>query len=523
MRNLKSLALLVLIVSVGASAAEPAPDLLGVVRRFADAMLDRGRAQLPDPQLALFPTVLTRGTYEIPTGRVANLTTARVPQEFKFTANPHHDQNIYQVLYALGKITGDSRYAAEADRVLGYFLHHCRDPRYGFFCWGEHLGWDVRQNVPGGFPANDAGGAMIHEFYRPWILWDKSFALAPDECRQFAHVLWQHQINHKGTISFSRHAMLAKGDDPSRRGYEFPRHGGFYLATWAAAHRHSADPQLLGAITELVGFYEARRNPKTGVIPHYSGVEFDRNGQGVQNVYTPSNVSLAVDLHDAAATMPAALKARMLSLARSIDDTILAMPHDPGPGGRGFVLFARPETLEPAEYWSSKKDLDNGLPPRRVPYSGGWRSAYVGQYPHTWIMPALIARHAQNQRPEFKRLILACADHYVAAEPDFRPDPTGRPPDIEAGVIGNVIVALNAAFKISRDVKYLARSEWFATWAVKNFWPDQNPLPRASVREDVYSAASRSDTLVMALLETWLLRQPPERAHGVTLIPTDRS
>jgi hypothetical protein len=488
-------------------------------------MLDQSRSRLPDPQLALFPLVLTRDTYEIPQGAVQNLNTARVPQEFKNIANPHHDENLYQILYALSTVTGDAKYAAEADRVLSYFLKNCQEQRYGFFCWGEHIGWDLRRNTFGGFPANDAAGGGIHEFYRPWIFWDKAFDLAPENSLRFARALWKSQVNHKGgTISFSRHAMIVKGDDPSRRGYEFPRHGGFYIATWAVAYRRTQDPQMLEAIAALVSFYESRRNSKTGIIPHYTGVEYDSAGKGLQNVYTPGNVSLAVDLHDAAQSVSAALKATMLALARSIDTSILALPHDPGPGGKGFVMFARPETLEPADYWAAKKDLDNGLPPRRHAYSGGWRSAYIGQYPHVRIMPALIARFHQTNSADYRRLILACADNYLIAEPDFKPEEkTGRPPDIEAGTIGAVIESLNAAYRISRDAKYLARAEWFGSWAVKNFWPDQSPLPRASVRENVYSAASRSYTLVMALLETSLLRHRPEQERKVTLIPTDRS
>src|SRR5882757_835336 len=141
------------------AAAEPAkggaPDLFAIVRRYADAMIEQSRSQLPDPKLPLFPIVVTRDTYRIPPGKVGNLVTARTPQEFKNIANPHHDLNLYQILYALGKLTGDAKYSAEADRVIGYFLKNCQEPKYGFFCWGEHLGWDVLQNAPGGFPAAD--------------------------------------------------------------------------------------------------------------------------------------------------------------------------------------------------------------------------------------------------------------------------------------------------------------------------------------------------------------------------------
>ncbi len=506
-----------------AGAAAPA-DYFGIVQRFADAMVDKSRSKMPHADLPLFPIVLTRDTYEIPKGNVQNLVTARVPQEFKQTANPHHDQNIYQILYALTALTGQKKYAAEADRVLGYFLQHCQDPRYGFYTWGEHLGWDLTRNAMGGYPGTDAANGAIHEFYRPWVLWEKSYELAPQQALRFAHSVWKHQIDHtKPEISFSRHAMVSKGDTPNRRGYEFPRHGGFYIATWAAAYRNSKDAEMLKAIEALVGYYETRRDPKTGAIPHYTGHEFVRSGQGEQNVYTPSNASFSVDVHDAAQGMPATLKTRMLDLARSQDRALLAMPHEPGPGGKGFVMFARPSTLEPTEYWSKAVDITNGLPPRRVPYSGGWRSAYVGQYPHAWIMPSLMARYEQNKDPGFKRLILECAENYLVSEPDFRPDERGRPADVEAGVIGNVMLVLNRAYVISGEAKYLVRSEWFGNWAVKSFWPDAHPLPRASVREDIYSAPSRSDTLVLALLQTSLLRHQPEKAKTVVLIASDRS
>lgn len=515
-----------------APAAEPAtgepPDLIGVVRKYADAMIDLSRSKLPEPKLPLFPIVLTRNTYEIPPGKVGNLVTARVPQEFKNIANPHHDLNLYQVLYALSTLTGEKKYAAEADRVLGYYLKNCQEPKYGFFCWGEHLGWDVLQNAPGGFPAGDPKNGEIHEFYRPWIYWEKSFDMAPEQCLRFARALWDHQLDHKGTISFSRHAMIASPGGASRRGKEFPRHGGFYIATWAAAYRRTSDPQMMEHIDALVAFYESRRDPKTGAIPHGTDdFEFERDGRATELYYTQSPVSLAIDLEAAATAMPPALRKRMLDLARSIDTAFLAVPHDPGPGGKGFVLFANPTTLAPTEYWLSKEEVAKGAPPRRHPYTGGWRSAYSGQHPHTWVTPALITRFEQTGNAGYKKLLLDCADNYLTSGPDAtlaeKPKSKAeRPADVEAGSIGNVIVLLNAAFKISQDSKYLERAEWYGAWAVKKFWPDQNPLPRASVRENVYSAASRCDTLALAMLQTSVLRIQPQREAELNLIPTDR-
>ena len=526
-RSLLTLLLAVGLLAPSVHAANDAPDALTTVRRFADAMIEHGRAGLPDPQLPLFPIVLTRDKFQVPRVKIGNLVTARVPQEFKSIANIHHDMNLYQMFYALTSITGDAKYAQEADRVIGYFLKHCQEPKYGFFCWGEHLGWDVLKNAPGGFFADDPGNSMIHEFYRPWIFWDKSWDMAPDACHRFAQAIWRHQINHEGgKISFSRHAMIAKGDNPSRRGMDFPRHGGFYIATWAADYQHTKDVEILEAIDQLVAFYEAERDPTSGAIPHGSNdFAFDKDGRKVQYVYSQSPLGLAIDLANSAPAMPGALKQRMTALAESIDKAFLATPHEPGPSGKGFVLFCDPKTLQPTEYWQSKEDLTQGKPPRRIPYTGGWRSAYSGQHPHTWVTPTLIARYEQTHNEGYKKLLVDCADRYLISDPEEgikSSDKSGRQPDVEAGSIGNVIVLLNAVFKLMKDDKYLARAEFFSAWAMKKFWPDASPLPRASVRENIYSAASRSDTLALAMLQTALLRTQPEKEKELRLIATDR-
>ena len=141
------------------------------------------------------------------------------------------------------------------------------------------------------------------------------------------------------------------------------------------------------------------------------------------------------------------------------------------------------------------------------------------------MTPALIARYEQTHNESYKKLLVDCADRYLISDPNegiTSPDKSGRQPDVEAGSIGNVIVLLNAVFKLTQEDKYLARAEFFSAWAMKKFWPDASPLPRASVRENIYSAASRSDTLALAMLQTALLRTQPEKEKALHLIATDR-
>src|SRR5215213_926309 len=164
------------------------------------------------------------------------------------------------------------------------------------------------------------------------MYWQKSFAVAPEACVRFAQALWRHQIDHRGPISFSRHAMIASSGGPSRRGMDFPRHAGFYIATWAAAYRHQSDAEMLQAVEEMVASLEARRDPKSGAIPHGTlDFAIDRDGNSTQYVYTQSPLTLAVDLETAAPAMPAALAERMRAMAKGIDASFLATAHDPGP------------------------------------------------------------------------------------------------------------------------------------------------------------------------------------------------
>jgi hypothetical protein len=273
---------------------------------------------------------------------------------------------------------------------------------------------------------------------------------------------------------------------------------------------------MLKAVEQLVAFFESRRHPETGAIPHGTAdLEYDKDGKADEIFYTPSPLTLAIELHDAAGNVPDELGRRMLELARSTDGPFLKLPHDPGPGGKGFVVFTRPGDLRPREFWITREDLDKGRAPRRIPYTGGWRMGYVGQYPHAWLAPGLVCRYRQTRHDGYRRLILASADNYV----ESAPDPST---DVTAGTVGNVILLLNAAFRISGEEKYLRRSEWFGRWAVTYLWPDSSPLPRPSksARQNIYVASSRCDTLVMGMLDTWQLRTRPEREAD--LIPTDR-
>ncbi len=512
---MKRILLLLLAASMTVTAADARADYLKIVRAYADTMVDSGKGRDhfgPEPT-PLFATVLDRKSYEIPSGQVDDLIRARVPQENKFIANPHYDENLLQILYALATVTGEARYAAEADRMIEYFMKHCQDERYGFFTWGEHIGWDLTTEALGGFPKEKPDYA-VHEFWRPWIYWDKSFQLAPANCHRFAQALWKYQLDWtKPGIGWSRHAQVLS-ERPSRRGYEFPRHGGCYIATWAHAYKHTQDLEMLTAIEAVVDYFLAVRHPKTGAINHCSSIP---------NWLRPeSTVSLAISLWNSAPLVPEALGRKMRELASGIDEVFLKLPHDPGPRGKGLVLTATLD-LEPTDLWllesgwTTKPPPENVLPPRHKAYTEGWVSAYVGPVPHSTMIGYCIERHRQIQSDGYRRLILLTADGYLESEPSLDPYVENGQTitlKVDTGTIGRVIGLMNYAYRVSGEEKYLRRAEWFCDWAVGKFWADGLPLPLPSVpfseRQNFYSASARCDTLAMNMLETWLLRHKPE-------------
>jgi hypothetical protein len=479
------------------------PDYLGKVRACVDAMVDHGRDTIGKTNSPLFLISIDPQTMGIPSiERPRGLVVARLPASFRHCANPHLDQNLYQIMYALSEITGDPKYAREADRTLGYFLNHCQEPRWGFYCWGEHFAWDVQTDAP-----LKSERDIPHEFQRPWVFWERSFRLAPEGCKRFADCLWDHQIRHlpDGTISYSRHAMANSKETPSRTGSEYPRHGGFYIAAWAEAYRQTGDRRMLDAIQALVEFFESRRHPESGAIP----AERHPRSNG-ELMWPQSNLSLAVDLWDATPKVPDGLAQQMRNSARKIDENFLRIPHEPGPDGRGFVKAAITSTLKPGDVRAIQAGHDHGG--RWHPWSRVWETGYGIPTDGRIAMLCYLRYRQVPDTTGLKDLVVRSADRYLASDP---PD-TG---DLVAGAMGDVIANLIAAYRFTKDEKYLGRAEHFADTATQVFLTG-GPLPHTTGKAADYCAASRCDTLMIQLLDLHLIRDKPEAE--VSLIYTDR-
>jgi len=423
------------------STQQVQPSLLDVVRRYADAMIEHGRDTYGQQQSGLLLSALDRGTLKplairpTPPGGIRREDRAGLPWRALHGANPQLDQNLLRVLYALSEITGEPRYREVAEQEVRWFFQNTQSPVTGLLPWGEHLAWDVMLDQP-----ISGSTELTHEFSRPWVLWDESFRLAPEAAKRFALGLWNHQIANQKTGAYDRHAPYDRHGPTD--GKDFPRHGGFYIHTWAHAYKHTKDETFLRAIESVLARFERKRTGPNGVMSSTAG---------------------PLDVETAASMVPEPLASRLREFAQTEDRLIL-------------------------------EDLRRtyGRPDGTLAFKPTWEAGYSSGVTADWAMFGL-ARYEQVQKQEFRNLIIAVADAYVDTLP-------AEDVDVWPMSFSHIISAEVAAYKLTKRSVYFEQARRFARMAVEIFFED-NPLPRASFKTGHYETITGADSLALSLLE----------------------
>ena len=504
-------------------------DYLKIVRSYADAMAENGRDTYGSVHSPLFAATLDRKNLKL-VGKVSKIKGIRKGDRVLKGANPMHDMDLYQVLYALTEVTGEKRYAEEADKALKWFFENCQNPATGLMAWGEHIGWEFDHEGAG--PVYKVKGEKRfapHEFFGPWVLWERSFSMAPVNCATFARGLWDNQI-HEHSGHYSRHARW--DEHKTHTGHEFPRHGGFYIDTWARAYEHTKDPIFLKAIETLVDYFNKSSSDKTGAIPcsscdwvnkgkrwrlYIDGRLYERKKDPLEqspilaaadtaetaairaglldkkpfriNIMWPqSNLSLAVDLWDASGRIPGGLAGKMKKRALTSDRVFLSLKHDFSTNGKGFVAGANVHTLE---RMSKGSWIGTQV----------WATGY-GKCTDAQVAMMCYQRYRQTGNEGFKKLVVNSASRYLASSPDMSVT-------LYPGSMANAILHMLAAYELTGQQKYIERADYFGRQAVKIFMDENSPLPRASSEHDHYEAITGGDDLMMALLKLCVTKERP--------------
>jgi len=450
-------------------APVPKSPYIAVVYRYADTMLEKGRDTYGPQKTGLFLSALDRDALAPMTNRPAAPAGVRESDRAGgasgplIGANPQHDENLLRLLYLLSDLTTKPKYRDAANAALKWSLQNARSPATDLLAWGEHMSWDVMNDEP--LAANGAAGGT-HEFFRPWLLWDRCFEVAPEASKRFALGLWQHQVADQHTGAFDRHAGFARHSPGTRM--DFPRHAGFYLRTWAAAYAQTKDEQFLAAIETMLQRFEKKRHPRTGLIEGYSGST---------NAWTASALSFAIDCDGAAHGVPESLASRLRAFAAREDEIFCSLPHDLKNAG-GFITGTERVTGK------------SGEPPTPL-----WKAHYGG-YTTAQVAMMCVSRYDNTGRIGHRNLVLAAADAYrnsLPAEGD----------DLWPGSFGHAISLQVAAWRHSARPDYFERARKFADLALEKFW-GTNALPRASLKSDHYETITGADTLALALAELHL-------------------
>jgi len=236
----------------------PVSPFVRVVYGYADAMLKNGR-----DKNGLLLSALDRNSLSPLTNRPA--APEGVPLSDRVGvqdgplvgSNPYHDENLLRLLSTLTDLSAKPHYRTAADLELKWFVENA-DP-------------------------------ATPEQFRPWMLWDRCFELAPNASKRILSRLAQQEI--------------ATG--------AAQREGGFKIRALAVAWARTKDEQFTRAIANWL----------------------DRYGTTAQRDFTPS---LAIDCDGAAHRVPEPLASRLRALADQQDLAFCSLPHDIR-RDRGFV------------------------------------------------------------------------------------------------------------------------------------------------------------------------------------------
>ena len=455
----------------------PVSPFANVVYGYVNAMLEHGRDTYGPRKSGLFLSALDRKT--LSPLKACPPAPAGVPSESRagprggplVGANPQMDQNLLRLLYFLTGLSGENRYAEAADDQLRWFLKNAQSPKTGLLPWGEHLSWNVMIDEV-------ACGTQrpLHEFSRPWMLWERCFELAPEESRRFALALWdRHVVDQKTGALSSRADLDGVSAQPAA---DCPRQAGFFLRTWAEAYAHTRDEAFLKAIGVVLGRYEG----KQGGAERLPGVNSDSTN-------ACDLLSLAIDCDGAARKVPEPLRTRLTQYAARIDEAFCLLPHDLK-GKQGFTLCLDPAAAGPDVAYTSLWDAGRGRP----------TTAAVGMM--------CVSRYENTGRVAYRTLIVAAADAYLDSLP-------GDQTDAWPLTSGQAISLELAAFRATAQEAYYARAFKLGETAVQGFFTG-SPLPRASLKSDHYESVTGADALALALAELHLsvlhitaVRTPP--------------
>jgi len=478
-------------------------DYRAIVKAYADYMIEHGRDRYGQVHSPLFMTVLNRKTGKaFKPGYPHVITKPYAPglrRDHKMRpydrtyrgSNPLEDIPLYELLYRYTELTGDKRYAAEADKSIAWFFEHGWSPKTKLPGWGSHMYYDVNSDMAVFAGGNPEGGYGGHEYNYVWPYWDQT----PEALRRFACELWNQHIKDKKTGGFNRHST------DGGTGMEFPQTGSCYMDAWAREYGRSGDPEMKAHIETLLKLFHSMRDPNTGAMAWCSAKGSDRR----EVASVGMNLFMATTLQDAAAHVEKRdpeLAEEMREFVRFMDDEYLSNDYDKilDVAGKGILTWytvadrncmAKGFTAPPAGVDASvgfPLTAPDGKPAASLYYLTPWfpGRSYAG---FSNLLRDRYERCEEKHKATYRRALLDTADIYMSIGPEVQ---FAQYPDN----IADAVALLRYVYKLTDDVAYLHRADQIMQMGVKLFFDDTSPLPKITNFDDWYESSLKNESSV---------------------------
>ncbi len=504
MNRIRSVVAVLLLVACPVFAEEAQPDYFALVRAYADTMIEHGRDTYGEAHSPLFAGALDRNTLKI-SPDFPPIPGIRNKDRCLTGSNPHIEQGLYHALYRLTELTGDKRYAEQADAALQFFFKTCQN-KHGLPPWGEHLLWDFYLEAPRASSTDPRDARkLIHE-PGAWAFRDEAARLAPDAYYRYAIALWECQIGNKETGDYSRHANFSRGS--GGQGAAYPRLAGQMIEVWAHAYAYPAfqdkpdRDKLLRAIKlitqrmrtnrEAVG--DARVLPYANPSSVRGGIKPGREYDPAPEAWLDSNLELARGLLSGAEHIAPPTSKLMEEVALTQHEDFLRQPH----------FEDGNDLLRTVSTGAAK---DNRKKPEKK--GGMWFSAYGGAGGFSGYLTRKMAVAYQTIRDEhpalaqqYKRLLIKDSEQYLKQAPDLD---KAKQINLKPSVYATLIELMLHMHEITGEKQYLERADFFAQQAVELFLGGVDgpgaALPRSSTQTDHYESITGGPELMWALLQ----------------------
>jgi len=450
-------------------------DYVAIARAYADFMIEHGCDVYGDKHTPLFVTGMNRKTGEMLSPPFAHVKRKPfMPGWERDRELRDHDRNygqadpldqltLLKLMHRLTQITGDQRYAEEANKACTWWMANAQSP-IGLYPWGTHTYWKVDTD----------SGAGRFEFNHVWPYWD----LNPESLHKFAMGLWNHYVADKETGNFNRHAHSHQHRPSGDK--EFPWPGSAMIATWVEAYLDKPNPEYLRAINTILNRWESLRDDNGHLAACSSYGEW---------AWYLGYMQAANRLDDWADRIEAKqheLAERMRDYGRKNDKAYLSVSDN--------LLDIK--TVGPVKSYVRATGSYN---PERLDIIGGpWqdRKDYAG---FALMLNERMKRNSSSAlQARYRKAVLDTAEVYMSINPEVQWSVWGAN-------MANAIRLMLAAHDHTGNAAYLHRADHFGQLAVELFLDDASPLPKITSHDDYYEIESvttpSSDVWMLAVLE----------------------